>query len=168
MHLLLTAVPLCCCTAVPCCSRVLLSPTTIPLFPDLPMHPALLMYRVTAVPCCVRCAYGSYTGDAFVRSALMGRAATVHIRAGEGDGALPACLARGLGVEFMTTKLQVNKTPIFLMQTPRRHRQPSPQPHTNMYVGHVVMCSPGKSRFRRYFGHGSGSCGKAPIYVAWR
>lgn len=37
----------------------------------------------------------------------MGRAATVHIRAGEGDGALPACLARGLGVEFMTTKLQV-------------------------------------------------------------
>ncbi|CAM9353073.1 unnamed protein product, partial [Laminaria digitata] len=50
----------------------------------------------------------SYTGDAFVRSALMGRAATVHIRAGEGDGALPACLARGLGVEFMTTKLQLS------------------------------------------------------------
>lgn len=56
----------------------------------------------------------------------MGRAATVHIRAGEGDGALPACLARGLGVEFMTTKLQVNKD-LLLRQPLRRHRRPSPQ-----------------------------------------
>lgn len=51
--------------------------------------------------------HGSYTGDAFVRSALLGRAATVHVRAGEGYGSLPACLARGLGVEFMAIKLQV-------------------------------------------------------------
>ncbi|CAN0194163.1 unnamed protein product, partial [Hapterophycus canaliculatus] len=50
----------------------------------------------------------SYTGDAFVRSALLGRAATVHVRAGEGYGSLAACLARGLGVEFMAIKLQVS------------------------------------------------------------
>ena len=56
----------------------------------------------------------------------MGRAATVHIRAGEGDGALPACLARGLGVEFMTTKLQV-KSKQLVGQPLRRHRQPRPQ-----------------------------------------
>lgn len=64
----------------------------------------------------------------------MGRAATVHIRAGEGDGALPACLARGLGVEFMITKLQVNNKQKLLMQNPRRHRHPSPQLHMNMYA----------------------------------
>ncbi|CAN0145221.1 unnamed protein product, partial [Scytosiphon promiscuus] len=50
----------------------------------------------------------SYTGDAFVRSALLGRAATVHVRAGEGYGSLAACLARGLGVEFMAIKLQIS------------------------------------------------------------
>lgn len=31
----------------------------------------------------------------------------MHIRAGEGDGSLAACLARGLGVEFITTRLEV-------------------------------------------------------------
>ncbi|CAM9227461.1 unnamed protein product, partial [Sphacelaria rigidula] len=50
----------------------------------------------------------SYTGEAFLRTALSGRAATVHIRAGEGDGTLVACLARGLGVQFVTVKLQLS------------------------------------------------------------
>ncbi|CAM9779144.1 unnamed protein product, partial [Ectocarpus sp. 12 AP-2014] len=50
----------------------------------------------------------SYTGDAFVRSALLGRAATVHVQAGEGYGSLASCLARGLGVEFMAIKLQMS------------------------------------------------------------
>lgn len=50
----------------------------------------------------------SYTGDAFVRSALLGRAATVHVQAGEGYGSLASCLARGLGVEFMAIKFQVS------------------------------------------------------------
>ena len=34
----------------------------------------------------------------------------MHVRAGEGYGSLPACLARGLGVEFMAIKLQVTST----------------------------------------------------------
>lgn len=38
----------------------------------------------------------------------MGRAATVHIHAGEGDGDLAVCLARGLGVQFMSAKLQLS------------------------------------------------------------
>ncbi|CAM9839274.1 unnamed protein product [Ectocarpus sp. 4 AP-2014] len=50
----------------------------------------------------------SYTGDAFVRSALLGRAATVHVQAGEGYGSLVSCLARGLGVDFMAIKLQMS------------------------------------------------------------
>ncbi|CAM9721570.1 unnamed protein product, partial [Ectocarpus sp. 8 AP-2014] len=50
----------------------------------------------------------SYTGDAFVRSALLGRAATVHVQAGAGYGSLASCLARGLGVEFMAIKLQMS------------------------------------------------------------
>ncbi|CAN0089189.1 unnamed protein product, partial [Pylaiella littoralis] len=50
----------------------------------------------------------SYTGDAFVRNALMGRPATVHVRAGQGYGSLAACLARGLGVDFMAIKLQMS------------------------------------------------------------
>lgn len=49
----------------------------------------------------------SYTGESFLRSALSGRAATVHVRAGRGDGTLVACFARGLGVQFVTAKQQV-------------------------------------------------------------
>lgn len=51
----------------------------------------------------------SFTGEAFLKGAFSERAATVLIQAGEGDGSLVACLARGLNVQYVTAKLQVNK-----------------------------------------------------------
>lgn len=55
-----------------------------------------------------------------MRGALLGRAATVHVRAGEGYGSLPASLARGLGVEFMAIKLQVTSMTIMIYRVQGR------------------------------------------------